>query len=87
MCVWSEKSKDILIKNGNFPDNVPIVTGDPKIDFLPKAIKQFNRENICKKLKILPETKVIVFATQPFSNIEEKELIVTSVFKSIDKFR
>jgi len=83
MCVWSEKSKEDLIKHGNFPDDVPVITGDPKIDFLPKAIKKFNHKNICQKLKIPPEKMIIVFATQPLPNTQEKELITNSVFKSI----
>jgi len=83
ICVWSEKSKEDLIKRGNFPDDVPVITGDPKIDFLSNAIKKFNHKNICQKLKIPPEKMIIVFATQSLPNIQEKELITNSVFKSI----
>jgi len=86
MCVWSEKSKESLIHHGNFPENVPVITGDPRIDFLPNAAKQFTRENICQKLKIPIKNKIIVFATQPLKNIKEKELHTNSVFKSIKKF-
>jgi len=85
ICVWSEKSKEDLIKSGNFPDDIPVITGDPKIDFLPYAITRFNQKNICKKLKIPSEKKIIVYATQPFANIQEKELITNSIFRSIKK--
>jgi UDP-N-acetylglucosamine 2-epimerase len=85
MCVWSEKSKEDLIRQGNFPDDVPVITGDPKIDFLPNAIKHFNHKNICQKLKIPSEKKIIVFVTQPIPNIQEKEQITNSIFKSIKK--
>jgi UDP-N-acetylglucosamine 2-epimerase len=84
MCVWSEKSKKNLLDLGNFPIDVPIVTGDPKIDFLPNVINQFNYQEICDRLKIPNEKKIIVFATQPLSNLQEKELITKAVFKSLN---
>ncbi len=86
ICVWSEQSKDILIKQGNFPDDIPIITGDPKTDFLPNVIKQFNHEQICQKLKIPTNKKILVFVTQPLPNIEEKEIITNSIFKIIKNF-
>ena len=53
---------------------------------LPNVIKQFNHEQICQKLKIPTEKKIIVFATQPLPNIEEKEIITNSIFKIIKNF-
>ena len=83
LCVWSEKSKNDLIKQGNFPENIPVITGDPKMDYLPYVIKKFNYKKICQKLKIPSEKKIIVYASQPFTNIHERELITNSIFKSI----
>ena len=42
MCVWSEESRKNLLEKGNFPPSIPIVTGDPKVDFLSKVIKSFD---------------------------------------------
>lgn len=83
MCVWSNKAKGNLLKFGNFPNNIPEVTGDPKIDFLPKAIQQFNSTRIKEKLNIPTRKKIILFATQTLPNLQEKELITKSVFESI----
>ena len=83
ICVWSEKSKNILKKYGHFPENIPVVTGDPKIDFLPDVIEQFDKENICKNLKIPPQKKIVVFATQPYANSQESVLVANSIFKAI----
>jgi len=79
MCVWSETAKKNLIKFGNFPESVPIVTGDPKVDFLPTAIKQFDNNKIRQTLKIPPNKKIILFASQKFPNIEEKKIITKNV--------
>jgi len=85
LCVWSENAKDNLIKFGNFPSQIPIVTGDPKSDFLPEAIKNFDAIKIKSTLKISTEKKIILFATQTLSNLNEKSLITNSIFKSISK--
>lgn len=83
LCVWSEHAKTNLIKYGNFPHNVPVVTGDPKSDFFPEAIKNFDSNKIKSSLGISPEKKIILFATQTLSNTHEKSLITNSIFKSI----
>jgi len=83
MCVWSKKAKENLLKFGNYPNNVPEVTGDPKIDFLPKAIQQFDLTKIKEELNIPKNKKIILFATQTLPNLHEKELLTKSVFESI----
>ncbi len=87
MCVWSESAKNNLLKFGNFPPSTPVVTGDPKVDFFPIAIKQFDYEKITKTLKIPKEKKIILFATQPLHLIEEKELITRNVMNSVKKLQ
>ena len=83
LCVWSENAKSNLIKYGNFPSSVPIVTGDPKSDFLPSAIKNFDSKKIISSIGISDNKKIILFASQTLSNLEEKSLITNSIFKSI----
>jgi len=87
MCVWSELSKNNLIKFGNFPESIPFVTGDPKVDFLPEVIEKFNAIEIKKNLKIPKEKKNILFATQPLPLIEEKKLITRNVMNSVKKLQ
>jgi hypothetical protein len=83
MCVWSENAKSNLLKYGNFPLTVPIVTGDPKSDFLSNAIKNFDSKKIKSSMEIPSDKKIILFATQTLSNLDEKDLITNSIFKSI----
>ncbi len=87
ICVWSESAKNNLLKFGNFPPNTPVVTGDPKVDFFPIAIKQFDNEKIKKTLKIPKDKKIILFATQPLALIEEKKLITRNVLNSVKKLQ
>lgn len=82
MCVWSEVAKQNLIEIAKFPPSVPIVTGDPKIDFLPAAIKSFNHEKITGRLGIPKRNKIIMFATENLPSEHEKSLITTTVFKA-----
>jgi len=87
MCVWSELSKNNLIKFGNFPESIPFVTGDPKVDFLPKVIEKFNAAEIKRNLKIPKGKKIILFANQTLPLIEEKELITRNVLEVIKNFK
>ena len=83
LCVWSENAKSNLIKYGNFPSSVPIVTGDPKTDFLSDALKNFDSQKIMSSMGIPYNKKIILFATQTLSNLEEKSLITNSIFKAM----
>jgi len=86
MCVWSEESRKNLLEKGNFPPSIPIVTGDPKVDFLSKVIKSFDVDEIRKKLKIKEGKRIILFATENLPKKEEQEIIAKSVistFKSL----
>ncbi|MHA7646440.1 CDP-glycerol glycerophosphotransferase family protein [Nitrosopumilus sp. S4] len=87
ICVWSEKAKNNLIKYGNFPSNVPIVTGDPKSDFLPKILKNLDSLKIKSSLGIPPAKNIILFATQTLSNLSEKSLITNSIFKCLSNMK
>jgi hypothetical protein len=83
ICVWGESARSNLIKFGNFPSSVPVVTGDPKTDFLYDAIKQFDNKKIKSELNILHEKNIIVYVTQTLSNIDEKSLIAKTVFHAV----
>jgi len=83
MCVWSESAKDALIKSAKFPPTSVVVTGDPKMDFFEKAIKNYSREKILRNSSIPQEKKIILFATENLPNLEEKMMIANSVFESM----
>ncbi|MCA9813421.1 MAG: CDP-glycerol glycerophosphotransferase family protein [Nitrosarchaeum sp.] len=85
LCVWSDKARSNLIKHGHFPPTVPVVTGDPKSDFLPDAIKSFDSDKIMSKARIPPNKKIILFAGQTLSNLEEKSIITNSLFQTISR--
>jgi hypothetical protein len=83
MCVWSKKVREYLLKFGNFPETVPVVTGDPKLDYLPSVIKNFSYQKITEKMKIPKNKKVILFATENLPNMIEKELVTNTVINAI----
>jgi CDP-glycerol glycerophosphotransferase (TagB/SpsB family) len=85
LCVWSENAKSNLIKYGNFPSSTPIVTGDPKSDFLSEAIKNFDSKQIKLSIKIPNDKKIILFATQKLPNPKEKDLITNSIFRAMSQ--
>jgi len=83
ICVWSEGAKQKLMEIAKFPPSVPIVTGDPKTDFLPEAIKVLNGEKITKTLSIPKGKKIIMFATENLQSLDEKSIIAKNVFDAI----
>lgn len=83
LCVWSETAKNNLIKFGNFSTDIPVVTGDPKTDFLSHVITQFDKEEILSKLNIPQKNRIILFATQNISQLNEKELMTKTVFETV----
>lgn len=82
MCVWSESARQRLIEVGNFPASVPVITGDPKIDFLHKAIHSFNYEKITAGLGIPKGRKIILFATENLP-LDEKTLVTKNVYNTM----
>lgn len=87
ICVWSESAKNNLIKFGNFESSIPIITGDPKTDFLYDTIKQFNNKEIKSALNISPTKNIIVYVTQTLSNKDEKSLIAKTIFNAIKNIK
>jgi len=64
---------------------VPIVTCGPKCDLLSEAIYSFDSKKIIHSLEIPNDKKIILFASQPLPNLEEKDLITNSIFNAISK--
>ncbi len=89
MCVWSERAKTNLVQFGMFHPSIPVITGDPKVDFLPKAIKTFELEKISKKFNVQKNNKIILFATENLPNQKERVMVaknVISLMKSLMNF-
>jgi UDP-N-acetylglucosamine 2-epimerase len=82
MCSWSESSRQSLIETAKFPDSVPVVTGDPRVDYLPAALKKFDHEKIVQKLGMPKDKKIITFATENLPTEEEKIAIAKSICRS-----
>ncbi len=83
MCVWSESAKQILLKVGNFPPAVPVVTGDPRVDYLHKARSSFDRKKITRGLGVPDDKKIVMFATDNLQAADEKILVAKSVFRAV----
>ena len=81
MCVWSENSKKSLLKSGYFPNSIPIVTGDPKLDYLPKALDLFDQNKIMLKYKITSDKKIFLFITENLP-LQEKEQVAKTVISN-----
>jgi hypothetical protein len=83
MCVWSERAGRNLIEIAKFPPSVPAVTGDPKVDFLPNALKSFDGDRIAEKMGIPKGRKVILFATENLPSAQEKSLVTKNALQAI----
>ncbi|HEY7507421.1 MAG TPA: CDP-glycerol glycerophosphotransferase family protein, partial [Nitrososphaera sp.] len=83
MCVWSERAKQILLKIGNFPPAVPVVTGDPRVDYLHEARSSFDRKKITRGLGVPDIKKIVMFATDNLQDADEKILVAKSVFRAV----
>jgi len=87
MCVWSKNVKENLMRFGNFPSSIPIVTGDPKVDFLPNAMKSFDSSEIKRKYKIPEEKKIILFATENLPKKEERDFVAKTVISTMKNLK
>jgi len=76
--------KNILIKLGSYPPKNVVVTGQPKYDVLAFADKIYKKERVCNLLKIDPNKKLIVFASQPDSP-QMNELLFRFIFQAVKK--
>ena len=84
--VSGEYYKNILIKQGSYPNNSVVVTGQPKYDLLVNANKIFKKEIFFEKFKIGHQKKIALFATQPLPK-NENELLFNSIFRAIKKLK
>ena len=79
IAVWGEESKNYFLRRG-VPESKIEITGFPGFDRLEKPQFQFNHLAFCKRYNINPKKKLILYATQNFSENKKK-----AVFESILK--
>ena len=83
MCVWSERVKESLIQNGKFNANIPIITGNPRLDFLFDALKKFDVNKISEKYNIKKKRISILFITENLLNKLEREMVARCVIRTL----
>jgi len=83
IAIFGEFTKNILLKRGISKKKI-VITGNPLFDKLINFT--YNKKEILKKLELNPAKKIIVFASQPLPDLEERKRIfiaVTEVLKTI----
>ncbi len=87
--VWSEKSKELLVKNNILNDNQIKAVGCPRFDFYSPefANKLCNKEEICRKYRLDQNKKIITWATgYSWSDLDEEHAINSIKGAGSDKF-
>jgi len=82
MAISGEVTKEVLINICGFDPGKLVITGAPTYDRLVNADQNFHKKEICKKLNIDPDKKIIVFATENLSP-KKNTALVTIVCKAI----
>ena len=83
MCVWSENIKKSLVNSGKFSSDIIKVTGDPKNDYLKYVLNDFDRKNILKEINVPVDKKIIFFATENLTDLDERKQIAEAIIKSM----
>lgn len=63
--VYGENTKNLLLKEGNYPKHSIALTGQPRYDVIKHLRRVLDRDTICKELEIDPAKKIILCITQP----------------------
>lgn len=77
IAVWGEESKNYFLRRG-VPENKIKITGFPGFDRLKAPQFQFNHLAFCERYSVNPKKKLILYATQNFSENKKK-----AVFENI----
>ena len=85
--VYSSVDKEFLIKNGNYPKNSVVVTGNQRYDPLVDIKRTFDKKQICSELRLDSDKKIIVLGTEVFTPKYAEILfkIVCDAVKKLDK--
>jgi hypothetical protein len=61
MVVWGESAKNYYLERNISPDRI-IITGNPMVDVLARRKRDTNRLKICKKIRLTPTKKIVLYA-------------------------
>lgn len=71
---YGDFTKRVFEKRGCNPEKI-VVTGDTRLDDLARAGEQYSREKVCNLLNIDQKKRIIVLATNPIGNEDNKALL------------
>jgi UDP-N-acetylglucosamine 2-epimerase len=81
--VYGKEDKKFLIKRGKYPYGSVVVTGNPRYDILANTKNIYDKEEICKELNLNPHKKILVVITDPFPEIKNREILISSACNSV----
>jgi len=83
--VYGRYYYDLLIKMSAYPPSSVVVTGQPRYDTLVMANRVFRREKFCARLGLVPDRKIVLVATQPWS-MPIRKAFIRSVLTALKRF-
>ena len=81
--VFGKYYRNFLMNVGNYAPEKIAVTGQPRMDLFFDNKKNYSRKELCKKLGINPNKKLIVFATERFQDSSDAGFALTAIIKSL----
>ena len=84
--VYGPWAKEVL-KKFNYPEKRMVITGQPRYDILADAKSVFKKENFYRKFGIGKSAKVVLIATQPFSQRGDSEIFLRNTLKSLRRLK
>jgi len=78
--LWGDKWKETLINKGNFREESLIITGQIRTDIIPK-LHSVDRQSVIKNID--PDKSLVVFASQPQPDQQQRRQAALDVFGSV----
>lgn len=80
--VYGEHTRDILVHEGNYPEQCIALTGQPRYDIIEKLRRTLDKKEICKNFGLDPEKKIILIITQP---CKDRLFLAREIFKNLTR--
>jgi len=81
--VYGKEDRDFLIKEGNYPKENIVITGNQRYDFLPERIKEYDKKEIISELGLDDGKRTVLFITSPFSSDNNIKTLMNEIFNEI----
>lgn len=81
--VFGKYCKNFLIDIGNYEPKKIVITGQPRTDIFFENKKNYSKRDLCKKLGINPNKKLVVFATERFQDSSDAGFALTAIIKAL----